>query len=227
MSEPYTSAQAGAYPCAHHGVVRLPGSPYIRCPRPHGLDIRIPIRCGEHRGDGEAAALRRGLEPVEGRPLDHATVQLRALLRVGAVFQNHGEGHQVNAHRLRRVTPRHPGVLAGIRIDNELEDRATDRLAVGSGEHLPVQSPAGRRRTDVGVPGSISRRQTKAAARAGMRRIQPVSISSIRYPSGSFTKHSREPPSRIEYGGFSGSMPCSARRASDASRSSLVIAMWP
>ena len=50
---------------------------------------------------------------------------------------------------------------------------------------------------------------------------------SIRYPSGSRTKHSREPPSRTEYGGFSGSMPCSARRASVASRSSAVIAMWP
>ena len=32
-------------------------------------------------------------------------------------------------------------------------------------------------------------------------------MSSIRYPSGSRTKHSREPPSRTEYGGRSGSMP--------------------
>jgi hypothetical protein len=54
-----------------------------------------------------------------------------------------------------------------------------------------------------------------------------ISKISILYPSGSRTKQSREPPSRTEYGGFSGSMPCSASFASVASRSPEVIAMWP
>ena len=39
---------------------------------------------------------------------------------------------------------------------------------------------------------------------------------SIRYPSGSRTKQSHDPPSRTWYGGRSGSMPCSASAASVA-----------
>ena len=60
------------------------------------------------------------------------------------------------------------------------------------------------------------RERSREARRAGRARpcvsaTRGCSMISIRYPSGSRTKHSREPPSRTEYGGFSGSMPCSAR----------------
>src|SRR5207248_2527167 len=65
------------------------------------------------------------------------------------------------------------------------------------------------------------------AGRALKLFAQLFSINSILYPSGSRTKQSREPPSRTEYGGFSGSIPCCLRLSRVASRSSAVIAMWP
>jgi hypothetical protein len=60
------------------------------------------------------------------------------------------------------------------------------------------------------------------------KRYLPLrSISSIRYPSGSWTKQISEPPSRTRYGCRSGSIPWAARRSSVPARSSTPIAMWP
>ena len=53
------------------------------------------------------------------------------------------------------------------------------------------------------------------------------SMSSIRYPSGSRTKHRSDPPSRTRYGGFSGSIPFTASAASVCSMSATPRAMCP
>jgi len=65
---------------------------------------------------------------------------------------------------------------------------------------------------------------TPAIERAALKDRQ---LGTRRKPSGSRTKQSHEPPSLTWYGARSGSMPCSARRASVASRSATPIAMWP
>src|SRR5436305_4561390 len=59
------------------------------------------------------------------------------------------------------------------------------------------------------------------------RRHQWRSSNSILYPSGSRTKHRREPHSLTIYGGRSGSIPSSKSRWRVPSRSVVVIAMWP
>lgn len=79
---------------------------------------------------------------MEHRSLHHSSVQPRPKSGIGALLDNHVQGHQVDANRLdgaRVVTAR---MLDGISVDNQLLECHSRSARVLSRTKLAVAMPA-------------------------------------------------------------------------------------